>query len=65
VTNVAARLAALGEGDAVILGATTAQRLPSSLPVEDLGELRLRNVEAPVHAYRLPAPRTTAAAHAR
>jgi class 3 adenylate cyclase len=65
VTNIASRLAALADGDAVILGAATAERLPQSLPVEDLGDLRLRNVEAPVHAYRLPAPRTAAAAHAR
>jgi class 3 adenylate cyclase len=55
ITNVAARLAALAEGDAVLLGATTAERLPSSLPLEDLGELSLRNVDAPVRSYRLPA----------
>jgi len=54
VTNVAARLAALAEGDAVWLGGTTAERL-SDLPVEDLGELTLRNVESPVRSYRLPA----------
>ena len=65
VTNIAARLAALGDGDAVILGAATAQRLPDSLPVDDLGELSLRNVEAPVHAYRMLANGAAAAAHAR
>ena len=53
VTNVAARLAALADGDGVMIGAATAERLPSGLPLEDLGELSLRNVEAPVHAYRL------------
>jgi class 3 adenylate cyclase len=53
VTNVAARLAALADGDGVMIGAATAERLPSGLPLEDLGELALRNVEAPVHAYRL------------
>ena len=55
VTNIAARLAALAEGDAVLLGAATAERLPSSFPLEDLGEVTLRNVESPVHSYRLPA----------
>ena len=54
VTNVAARLAAIAEGDAVWLGGATAERL-SGLPVEDLGELTLRNVESPVRSYRLPA----------
>jgi class 3 adenylate cyclase len=53
VTNVAARLAALADGDGVMIGGATAGRLPSGLPLEDLGELRLRNVEAPVQTYRL------------
>jgi class 3 adenylate cyclase len=53
VTNVAARLAALADGDGVMIGAATAARLPPGLPLEDLGDLSLRNVEAPVHAYRL------------
>jgi class 3 adenylate cyclase len=65
VTNIAARLAALADGDAILLGAATAQRLPASLPVDDLGDLSLRNVEAPVHAYRLLVPGGVAAAHAR
>jgi class 3 adenylate cyclase len=55
VTNVAARLASLAEGDAVLLGAVTAERLPPTLPLEDLGELSLRNVDVPVRTYRLPA----------
>jgi class 3 adenylate cyclase len=53
VTNVAARLAALADGDGVLVAAATAERLPSGLPLEDLGELHLRNVEAPVRTYRL------------
>jgi class 3 adenylate cyclase len=53
VTNVAARLAALADGDGVMVGAATAERLPPGLPLADLGELSLRNVEAPVHTYRL------------
>jgi class 3 adenylate cyclase len=53
VTNVAARLAALADGDGILIGAATAERLPPELPLEDLGELSLRNVEAPVRTYRL------------
>ncbi|OGK85912.1 MAG: hypothetical protein A2X52_16600 [Candidatus Rokubacteria bacterium GWC2_70_16] len=53
VTNVAARLAALGEGECVFIGAETAGRLDAELPLEDLGEQRLRNVEEPVRVFRL------------
>lgn len=55
VTNVAARLATLADGGEVMVGAVTAERLPAGLPLEDLGELHLRNVEAPVRSYRLSA----------
>ena len=60
VTNIAARLAARADGDAVLLGAATAERLPADLPIEDLGELGLRNVDAPIRTYRLPAAAGTA-----
>ncbi|MBI3457561.1 MAG: adenylate/guanylate cyclase domain-containing protein [Candidatus Rokubacteria bacterium] len=56
VTNVAARLAALGEGDAVMVGAETRSRLDEEFTLEDLGEQRLRNVEHPVRVFRLSAP---------
>ena len=52
VTNVAARLAALGD-DAIHLGAATTARLPSTIGLEDLGDLALRNVEEPVRVFRL------------
>jgi class 3 adenylate cyclase len=52
VTNVAARLAALGD-DVVHLGEATALRLPSMLALESLGEVPLRNVEEPVRVFRL------------
>ena len=55
VTNIAARLAALADGDGVMVGAATAERLPAGLPLEDLGDLHLRNVEAPVRTFRLAA----------
>jgi class 3 adenylate cyclase len=57
VTNVAARLAALGEGDDMIVGPETRQRLDSrEFAFEELGERRLRNVEQPVSVYRLAVP---------
>jgi class 3 adenylate cyclase len=56
VTNVAARLAALGEGDAITVGPTTRSRLGDEFRLDDLGEQRLRNVEVPVRVYRLAAP---------
>jgi len=55
VTNVASRLAALGTGDEVFIGPETARRLDGSFALEDLGERPLRNVEEPVHIYRLAA----------
>jgi class 3 adenylate cyclase len=60
VTNVAARLAALGD-DAIHLGEATVARLPSRIGLEDLGEVPLRNVEEPVRVYRLRAPEPAAA----
>jgi class 3 adenylate cyclase len=57
VTNLAARLAALGEGDAVVLGPQTRRRLGPGFAVEDAGPQRLRNVEEPVQVFRVaPAP---------
>lgn len=55
VTNLAARLAALGEGDAMIVGWETRQRLAEEFAFEALGEQRLRNVEQPVRVFRLGA----------
>jgi class 3 adenylate cyclase len=62
VTNVAARLAALADGDGVLVGAATAERLSPGVSLEDLGELTLRNVDAPVRTYRVPAARAAATA---
>jgi class 3 adenylate cyclase len=56
VTNVAARLAALGEPDTIMLGPVTRSRLGSEFAFEDLGEQALRNVEQPVRVFRLAAP---------
>jgi class 3 adenylate cyclase len=59
VTNLAARLAALSEGDAVVVGSETAERLGAELGLEDWGERRLRNVEEPVRVFRLSVPTGT------
>ena len=56
MTNVAARLAALAEGDAVMVGWETRSRLGEEFAFEALGEQRLRNVEQPVRVFRLAAP---------
>jgi class 3 adenylate cyclase len=56
VTNVAARLAALGEPDTIMLGPATRSRLGNEFACEDLGEQALRNVEQPVRVFRLAAP---------
>jgi class 3 adenylate cyclase len=53
VTNLAARLAALGEGDVIFIGAETRGRLEEGWMVEDLGERVLRNVEEPVRVFQL------------
>jgi class 3 adenylate cyclase len=60
VTNVAARLAALGD-DAIYVGDETAARLPSRVGLEDLGDVPLRNVAEPVRVYRLRVPERVAA----
>lgn len=52
-TNIAARLAALAEGGAVILSEETRRRLGDEPAVEDIGLQSLKNVAHPVRAYRL------------
>jgi class 3 adenylate cyclase len=53
---VAARLAASTQGDEVLLGIGTRERLGSEFPFDALGERGLRNVEAPVRVFRLAPP---------
>ncbi len=61
VTNVAARLAALGEPDTIMVGPATRSRLGDDFAFEDLGEQALRNVEHPVRVFRLAARAAVAA----
>jgi class 3 adenylate cyclase len=62
VTNVAARLAALGQGDAVMVGGETRRRLGAELAFEPLGDQHLRNLAQPVAVFRLTVPAPQAAA---
>lgn len=62
VTIVAARLAAIAAADEVLVGAGTRDRLGQEFPFEALGERALRNVEAPVHLFRLVLPGSVPAA---
>jgi class 3 adenylate cyclase len=55
VTNVAARLAALGEGDAVVVGAETRRRLGPEFVAEDAGAAALKNIDEPVRVFLLRA----------
>jgi class 3 adenylate cyclase len=53
VTNLCARLAGVGEDDAVHVGAETRRRLGGGFVLEDVGEHRLKNVEEPVQVFRV------------
>ena len=64
-TNVAARLAALGQAGSVVISEETRQRLGDEFEVEDLGPQSLKNVAQPVRVYRLvPTEREPAVAQA-
>ena len=55
-TNIAARLAALGEADSVVISADVRRRLGDEFTIgEDMGFQSLKNVAEPVRAYRLRA----------
>jgi len=55
-TNIAARLAALADGGAVVVSEETCRRLGEEFQLEDLGAQRLKNVSEPVRVYRVRAP---------
>ena len=50
-TNIAARLAALGEAGAVVISEETMRRIGEDFVAEDLGPQSLKNVPHPVRAY--------------
>ncbi|HEV8672655.1 MAG TPA: adenylate/guanylate cyclase domain-containing protein [Methylomirabilota bacterium] len=55
LTNLAARLAELSSGDAVMVGPGTRERL-AEFDFAEEGTVRLRNVEQPVRVFRLAVP---------
>jgi class 3 adenylate cyclase len=56
VTIVAARLAATAQGEEVLVGLGSRERLGAEFAFDALGERALRNVEAPVQVFRLAPP---------
>jgi class 3 adenylate cyclase len=57
-TNIAARLAALEEGGAVVVSEETRHRLGDEFQIEDLGSKSLKNVSQPARVYRVTALKT-------
>jgi class 3 adenylate cyclase/HAMP domain-containing protein len=55
-TNVAARLAASAEGDEIVVGPTTAERIRNHFVLESLGDRTFKNVSQPVRVYRVIPP---------
>jgi len=55
-TNVAARIAALAAGGAVMVGPQTAERIRAQYVLEDAGEQQLKNVSESVRVFRLVPP---------
>ena len=56
VTNMAARIAALGEGGMILVGPETAQRLTGLFPMQAIGQHQLRNIAEKVLIYRILGP---------
>jgi class 3 adenylate cyclase len=61
-TNIAARLAALGEGGGVVVSEETHHRLGDEFQADDLGFQALKNVRQPAHVYRVTGLRSASAA---
>ena len=55
-TNVAARLAASAEGDEIVVGPTTAERIRAHFVLESLGDRTFKNVSQPIRVYRVIPP---------
>lgn len=55
-TNVAARLAGSAQGNEIVVGPTTAERMKAYFVLESLGEREFKNVSAPIHVYRVIPP---------
>ncbi len=64
-TNIAARLAALADGSAVIVSQATRERLGEEFEAEDLGPRPLKNVAEAVRVYRVGMPASEPGTRAR
>ncbi len=53
VTNVAARIAALGEGGTVLVGAETARRVAGFCSIREIGKRQLKNIKEEVMIYQI------------
>jgi DNA-binding response OmpR family regulator len=53
ITNVAARIAALGEGGTVLIGVETARRVEGLFSMKQIGNRQLRNVKEAVMIYQV------------
>ena len=47
-------MAAFADEGEIIIGGQTAGQINQGVPVEDLGEVTLKNVSQPVQVYRVP-----------
>lgn len=56
MTNIAARIAGQGTAGAILVSATTAERVKTHFVLENLGERSLKNIVAPVRLYRVIQP---------
>jgi class 3 adenylate cyclase/HAMP domain-containing protein len=55
-TNVAARLAASAQGDEIVVGPVTAERIRAHFVLEALGDRAFKNVSQPIRVYRVIPP---------
>jgi len=55
-TNVAARLAASAQGDEIVVGPTTADRIRTHFVLESLGDRTFKNVSQPIRVFRVIPP---------
>jgi class 3 adenylate cyclase len=53
VTNIAARLATLGEGGAVLVGPETARRIAGRFLMHEIGQRQLKNISEEMLVYRI------------
>ncbi len=55
-TNLAARFAGSAQGDEIVVGPTTAERVQGAFVLENLGEKSFKNVSQPLRVYRIIPP---------